>query len=54
MLRTIEIGSAVTVQGIYVWDLPDGRIAVRVGSKVFTGHPVGAGRPSTKQQKGAR
>jgi len=40
MNRTITMGSYISVQGIYVRDLPDGRIEVRVGEKVFAGHPV--------------
>lgn len=42
MLRTIIIGSCVSVQGQFVKDLPNGLIAVRVGDKIFTGQPVGA------------
>jgi len=40
MLRTIELGSCVSVQGMLVNTLPDGRISVRVGDRVFTGLPV--------------
>ncbi|WP_300032937.1 hypothetical protein [uncultured Roseobacter sp.] len=40
MLRTITIGSAVSVQGIYVRDFPDGRIAVKVDDEIYTGTPV--------------
>ncbi len=40
MLRTITIGSSVSVQGIFVEKLPDGRISVRVGSSIFSGKPV--------------
>jgi len=40
MLRTITIGSSISVQGVFVEKLPDGRIAVRVGSSVFAGRPV--------------
>lgn len=40
MLRTITIGSAVSVQGVFVKTYPDGRIAVRVGDVVFSGTPV--------------
>ncbi|EAU48112.1 MULTISPECIES: hypothetical protein [Salipiger] len=42
MLRTIILGSCVSVQGILEKSLPDGRIAVRVGNQVFTGNPVAA------------
>lgn len=41
MLRTILLGSCVSVQGVFVQALTDGRIAVRVGSRVFSGYPVG-------------
>ncbi len=40
MLRTIILGSCVSVQGTFVRDLPDGRIAVRVGNTIYHGHPV--------------
>jgi hypothetical protein len=40
MLRTIVIGSCVSVQGLLEKTLPDGRIIVRVGTRVFTGMPV--------------
>ena len=42
MLRTITMGSCVSVQGTYVCALPDGRIAVKVGQKVYEGRPVKA------------
>ena len=42
MLRTIVIGSCVSVQGTFVRTLENGLIAVRVGNKVFTGAPVTA------------
>ncbi len=40
MLRTITMGSCVSVQGIYVRSLPDGKIAVKVGENVYAGRPV--------------
>ena len=40
MLRTITIGSAISVQGIFVRALPDGRIIVKVGEALFSGKPV--------------
>ena len=40
MLRTIVLGSCVFVQGVFVRNLSDGKIAVRVGKKVFEGNPV--------------
>ena len=40
MLRTIILGSCVSVQGILERTLPDGRISVRVGEQLFTGLPV--------------
>jgi len=42
MLRTITMGSCVSVQGTYVRALPDGKIAVKVGQKVYEGRPVKA------------
>ena len=40
MLRTIVIGSCVSVQGTFVRGLPDGKILVRVGEREFAGQPV--------------
>ena len=40
MLRTIALGSAVLIQGIYVRTLTDGRMTVRVGNLHFSGAPV--------------
>lgn len=40
MQRTITMGHYVSVQGTFVRQLPDGRIEVRVGQKVFAGVPV--------------
>ncbi|MEO1950061.1 hypothetical protein [Thioclava sp.] len=40
MLRTIQIGSSVFVQGVYERTLDCGHILVRVGDALFAGHPV--------------
>ncbi|MFK7878802.1 hypothetical protein [Roseobacter sp.] len=40
MLRTITLGSAVSIQGTYVRALPDGRIVVRVDDTSYAGAPV--------------
>lgn len=40
MLRTIAIGSCISVQGTFVRSMPDGRIAVQVDNTVFSGVPV--------------
>lgn len=40
MLRTISVGSCVSVQGTFVRLLPDGRIAVKVGDIVYEGRPI--------------
>ncbi|MGR3320494.1 MAG: hypothetical protein ACU0DK_01015 [Pseudooceanicola sp.] len=40
MHRTITMGNYVSVQGTFVRQLPDGRVEVRVGDKVFAGVPV--------------
>ena len=42
MLKTIILGSCVSVQGILEKKLPDGRVIIRVGDRVFTGNPVTA------------
>ena len=40
MLKTITVGSCVSIQGTYVKTLPDGKIAVRDGDTLYTGYPV--------------
>jgi hypothetical protein len=40
MLRTITLGTSVSVQGMYVRDLADGRILVRVDNREIAGHPA--------------
>lgn len=40
MLRTIEIGTCIQVQGLLVRTLPDGRVIVSVGEQEFTGLPI--------------
>ena len=40
MLRTITVGSCVSIQGTFVKTLPDGRMAVRVGDTIYKGYPV--------------
>ena len=40
MLRTIVIGSCVSVQGTFVRQLPNGQVVVRVGESEFAGHPI--------------
>jgi len=46
MLRTITLGSCVSVQGLVVGQLADGKIVVKVDEKTFVGFPVGAARAS--------
>ena len=40
MLRTIQIGSCMSVQGLLVRHLDDGRIVIRVGETLYQGIPV--------------
>ncbi|MGR3634622.1 MAG: hypothetical protein ACU0BK_01700 [Shimia sp.] len=40
MLRTITVGSCVSIQGTVVGNLPDGRISVQVGDKIYSGKPI--------------
>lgn len=40
MLRTITLGSCISVQGIFVRSMPDGRIVVKVDDNTFSGVPV--------------
>ncbi|WP_269801957.1 hypothetical protein [Paracoccus zhejiangensis] len=42
MIRTITIGSCISVQGVFERKDPNGKIAVRVGDKIYVGKPVGA------------
>lgn len=40
MLRTITIGSCVSVQGLLVKQLQNGEIVIRVGVRMYQGKPV--------------
>ncbi|CUH51553.1 hypothetical protein SAMN04488037_101116 [Shimia marina] len=40
MLKTITVGSCVSIQGPVVKNLPDGRVSIRVGDKVYSGKPI--------------
>jgi hypothetical protein len=40
MLRTISVGTCVSIQGLFVSHLADGKIAVKVDDKIFAGYPV--------------
>lgn len=40
MLRTITIGSYISVQGVFLHALEGGKIAIGVGEKTFIGTPV--------------
>ncbi|MGB5559887.1 MAG: hypothetical protein WBN04_17985 [Paracoccaceae bacterium] len=40
MIRTILLGSCVSVQGVFVRKLPNGKIVVRVGDRIYEGVPV--------------
>lgn len=40
MLRTIVVGSCVSVQGTFEGQLENGKIVVRVGDRLFAGKPV--------------
>jgi hypothetical protein len=40
VLKTITVGNYISVQGIFEKALSDGRIEVRVGSRIYTGSPV--------------
>jgi hypothetical protein len=44
MLGTITLGSCVSVQGLIVGQLADGKIMVRVDEKTYVGYPVGQKR----------
>jgi len=40
MLRTISVGSCVSIQGLLVGQLADGKIMVKVDEKTYIGYPV--------------
>jgi len=40
MLRTISLGSCVSVQGVVVAQLANGKLVIRVDDKTFVGYPV--------------
>ena len=40
MLKTIALGSSISVQGIFVRKLPDGRIVVKDNNTSYSGKPV--------------
>jgi hypothetical protein len=40
MLRTIAVGSCVSIQGLVVAHLADGKVVVKVDEKTFVGYPV--------------
>lgn len=46
MLRTISLGSCVSVQGVVVGQMADGKLMVRVDEKTFVGYPVAQVRAS--------
>lgn len=47
MHRTIQIGTCVSVQGLVVRQLDDGRVVIRVGEKTYEGVPVARREPVT-------
>ena len=42
MLTSVTLGSCVTIQGIFVRTLANGKVIVRVGKDLFAGKPVTA------------
>ncbi len=42
MIRTISIGSYISIQGLFEGLAPNGNIFVRVGTRTFEGKPIGA------------
>ncbi len=40
MLRTISIGSCISVQGLMVGQNSDGTVVIRVDDRTYTGRPV--------------
>jgi hypothetical protein len=46
MLRTISVGSCVSIQGLLVGQMADGKIMVKVDEKTFIGYPVARAKAS--------
>lgn len=46
MLRTISLGSCVSVQGLVVGQQADGKLVIRVDEKTFVGYPVSGAIPA--------
>ena len=40
MLRTITVGSCVSIQGLLVGQMADGKFMVKVDERTFVGYPV--------------
>lgn len=40
MLRTITVGSCVSVQGLFVAQLTNGKVVIEVDQRRYTGYPV--------------
>jgi hypothetical protein len=40
MLRTIQIGTCMSVQGLVVRHYDDGRVAIRVADRTYVGVPL--------------
>lgn len=40
MLKTITVGSCVSIEGQVIKNLPDGRVSIRVGDTVYSGKPI--------------
>ncbi len=52
MMRTISLGSCVSVQGLVVNQLADGQLVVKVDEKTFVGYPVDAARKDRAEISG--
>ena len=46
MVKTLVLGSCISVQGRFVRRLPDGRIVVAVGEREFIGYPPSREMPA--------
>lgn len=42
MLRTITVGSCVSIQGLLVGQLPDGKVKIMVDNKTYVGTAITA------------
>jgi len=48
MIRTIQISSAISAQGVVTGTLPDGRLQIDAGGRTLTGFPLNTASTSVR------